>query len=172
MTSDLSALIARLEAAEAGSRELDAAIWSALLPVKAKVVSFWPLYSDERKTCVEFTLPPKRTATVTKNSGPYLHANPVTTSLDAALALAERVLPGCCPGVARNVHHKDWYSWVGSKDEEGCGDLGNGRGPSPALALCIAVLKAVQHATPIPHGYEAAGEVSPNLNPKAQGEVG
>lgn len=66
----------------------------------------------------------------------------VTTSIDAALALAERVLPDCCPGISKNVHQKNWYAWIGDKHEEGPLDLGNGRSLSPALALCIAILKA------------------------------
>lgn len=58
--TDLSALIARLEAAEVGSRELDAAVCDAL---------------NWRKT-----------------DGVWVFPAPVSQSLDAALALAERVL--------------------------------------------------------------------------------
>lgn len=77
MTADLSALIARLEAAEVGGRELDAAVYDQLFPRLKRdgkaVAGFpgrWPFHPgsahDEEVTYV-------------------------TTSLDAALALAERV---------------------------------------------------------------------------------
>lgn len=69
----------------------------------------------------------------------------VTTSLDAALALAERVLPG--------------WSWtVGTRDVPGCTAvidsnggspiLGEAIAPTPALALCIAILRARQASNP------------------------
>lgn len=85
-------LIERLEGAGEGSRELDALIWAHLHPERIKIAEFWACYTDPRLTCVSFTLPPKRTEWVTKKTGEYPHAQPVTTSLDAALALASRVL--------------------------------------------------------------------------------
>lgn len=66
-----------------------------------------------------------------------------TTSIDAALALAERVLPG-------------WGFFL-RKDKDGCNcglvypeasfvTPGCGTSPTPALALCIAILRARQAA--------------------------
>lgn len=63
----------------------------------------------------------------------------VTTSLDAALALAERVLPGW---VWMVESHRDGRAtaWLSEFNAYGEGEqvLGN----SPTLALCIAILKA------------------------------
>ena len=161
---DLSALIARLEAAEAGSRELDAEIWAALRSEKIKITGIAQPYGDNSgATQVLFTLPPKRTESATQKRGDFQHAEPATTSIDAALALAERMLPGwrkfvevvgdgrgsACVFLAHEAIDRPWF-----------------HAPTPALALCIAILRA------IPNGYEAAGEVSPNLKAKAQGEGG
>lgn len=147
---DMSALIARLEAGEIGS-VLDEAISDALCKRKFR-------------TCIA-GLPDEQ-------GGMWMYefdghaassALRVTASLDAALALAERVLPGwrkfvevvgdgrgsACVFLAHEAIDRPWF-----------------HAPTPALALCIAILRA------IPNGYEAAGEVSPNLKAKAQGEGG
>lgn len=107
-------LIARLEAAEVGSRELD---WDV-----SEALGVW------------------RTETIMRATAPW------TTSLDAALALAERVLPD--------------YWWLVRSNEDDTGffaNLGvNGTNPnmgaqcfpvfaaSAPLALCIAILRAKQ----------------------------
>lgn len=93
MTADLSALIARLEAAEVGSRELDGAVarlfgWHRVEPRFSRnkhggwiaPEDFIGLYSDGS---------PKLDGL----HGTTIHRNPprLTQSLDAALALAERV---------------------------------------------------------------------------------
>lgn len=138
MTADL---IARLEAAEVGSRELDAAIWAAMQPVRVKVADVWPVYGDEERTSIRFTLPPKRTETTTNSVGPYRHAEPVTTSLDAALALAERVLEGWpCWGVATDIPGRIGAVLAKSSRDEGV----TGYASTPALALVIALLRAKQ----------------------------
>jgi hypothetical protein len=118
-------LIKRLEEAEAGSRELDAAIADLFNPVPDQYDGFagrWPFvegspFSDQTP--------------------------PVTTSLDAALALAERVLPGWGWEISHDDCNGNYYAWVG-KDFYLHGPQEHLRGiqESPALALCIAVLKA------------------------------
>jgi hypothetical protein len=85
-------IIKALEEATGPSRELDGMIWAALNP-KAKVKEVFPAYGYERKTRIMFTLPPKRTELVTKNVGEFLDAFDWTASLDASIALAERMLP-------------------------------------------------------------------------------
>lgn len=111
MTADLSALIARLEAAEVGGRELDRGIWFSL----------------------EFN-----------SHGEPSHAPKYSTSLDAVLALAERVLPGCSPGMSQNVHSRDWFAWIGYAEDGEAKLHAQTFGTTPAIALCIAVLKAKQ----------------------------
>ena len=110
MTADLSALIARLEAAEVGSRELDWAVGAALF------------------TGVRGCAAPN-----------------ATTSLDAALVLAERVLEGW-----------RWLVQQLGPNYEASLTISNGAflltsdpevyaiGKTPALALVIAILRAKQ----------------------------
>lgn len=140
MTADLSALIARLEAAEAGSRELDAAVADVLFPRFTRdgeaVPGFpgrWPF---------------------APGSAHDAEVTPVTTSLDAAVALAERVLPGWQVGMWTTKQNA-----VGSVLREDGGAF-DANASTPALALCIATLRAKLD------GYEAEGAV--NKNPKAQ----
>lgn len=93
-------LIAKLEAAESGSRELDVAIWDAL--------GGWSVNN-----------PPS-----------------YTTSLDAALALAERVLPGWFLSLdTSGVHAR---LWIGERPSFA------GLAATAPLALCIAILKATR----------------------------
>lgn len=131
-------LIARLEAAEVGSRELDAAIWGALIHPETKVISCHAAYAEDG-TQVMFTLPPKRKEIATQRGGTYLHADAYTTSLDAALALAERVLPGWAWMVER---HKDVTATAWIDEWNAYGEVRSYRGNTPALAMCIAILKA------------------------------
>ena len=106
---DMSALITRLEAAGAGSIELDVAIWDAM---GGWSVSHPPAYSS---------------------------------SLDAALALAERVLPDWAweirldrGGASVQTAPAWWMEGLAAPDEGGV----SCDGKTPALALCIAILKA------------------------------
>ena len=132
MTADLSALIARLEAAEVGSRELDAHVEVAARAFEAAKTGLarehWAVWRASSSGIV--------------GDGATQYASaPVTTSLDAALALAERVLPG-------------WGFFL-RKDKDGCNcgllypdahfvTPGCGSSPTPALALVIAILRAKQ----------------------------
>jgi len=103
-------LVERLEAAECGHYGLDDAVW-----IHCGLILPHP-------------------------NGAHTHLPPVTTSLDAALALAERVLPG--------------FGFFLRKDKDGCNcglvypdghfvTPGCGQAPTPAIAMCIAILKAL-----------------------------
>lgn len=146
MTADLSAFIARLEAAEAGSRELDAHVEVAVRAIEAAKTGLarehWAKWIVSR----DFWVEDEHTA--------YQPA-PVTTSLDAALALAERVLPGWRVGL--NSDHDRGPLWSAQVKRRGetwrpIGELA----PTPALALCIATLRAKLDGDEV------------NKNPKAQ----
>jgi hypothetical protein len=118
-------LIKRLEDAEAGSRELG-----------LRVFERFDLVDGERWTeaDLDYALTdPDRT----------INPPPLTTSLDAALALAERVLPGWGWEISHDDCIGNYYAWVG-KDFYLHGPQEHLRGiqETPALALCIAVLKA------------------------------
>lgn len=122
---------------EGGSRELDVAIAVLFHPRSEP----HPLYADRYRWKDDFGTWDSRSAVR------------VTTSVDAALALAERVLPGWV------VASMDWWPmrdrasvclrevkefgepFASFGFDESCGDArANAR--TPAAALCIAVLKA------------------------------
>lgn len=125
-------LIARLEAAETGSAELDYLIDEAL--------------SEWRNIGGGFAVH-KVTGERRRNS--FDCSAPVTTSLDAALALAERVLSHTTFRIDFDERPRVWAfdkedcfgrrSAIGSRvrDWEAYADA-----PTSALALCIAILKA------------------------------
>jgi hypothetical protein len=138
----MTSLSTRIASAEVGSRELDAEI---------AVLDGWCLHPNKTYEAVQgdsgFTCEDCR-ANSWGNRSNNVHRqrlhDPVptyTTSLDAALALAERVLPG-------------WGFYL-RQDKDGCGcgmvypeynsvTAGHFTAPTPALALCAAVLKAVE----------------------------
>jgi len=103
-----SALIARLEAAEAGGRELDYEIRDALNDPhwNIRVPADW------------------------------------TTSLDAALALAERVLPGWQITLSTKGGEMPPWVQIYPLPLEEDNYLDPEFAATPALALCIAILKA------------------------------
>jgi hypothetical protein len=72
---------------------------------------------------------------------------PVTTSVDAALALIEKRLPGWSPSIVKVLHEPVWMGEVVSPDldEDDISEVGaDGSAATPALALCIAILNALQ----------------------------
>lgn len=146
--ADMQELIARLEAAEAGSRELDCLVdaWRMGLSeeVEFRTVGL-PTYEAPRYFCG-----PKAMDWIGYD---LLRTSPAyTTSLDAALALADRVLPGYEVSVAqRKPRHletcAEWWHASLFKIRTGVVfDAGPGtisiKSATPALALCIAILKA------------------------------
>lgn len=119
MTADLSALIARLEAAEEVTRDL-----------AVEFAAF--MYADPEAFKGAVNYDPE--LWVERNQSPLC-------SLDAALALAERVLPGWGFYLRRDA------------DGSGCGLVppgltsvtpGHMSASTPALALVIAILRAKQ----------------------------
>lgn len=121
---DLSDLIARVEAATGPDREIDVAILRAL-PIEGGWFSVWPDHLTWDSL----------------DAGKF--APPLTASLDAALGLAERVLPGVM-----------WQVGFDPDDGSMCARLVTVPPPcahvkanhdTPALALCLAILKAVTH---------------------------
>lgn len=109
-------LIERLEKAGEGSRELDVAVYAHVEGIAETLAELrWQAFA------------------------------PVTTSLDAALALAERT--GLRPYMA-DATIKGRWRWT-LENPALLGDLEaepwtNGVSATPALALCLAVLRATQ----------------------------
>lgn len=137
--SDLSSLIARLEAAEGPDTEIDARVWAYF--AKVKYVSHNEPYGDcHGRSQVVFTIPPKRTMMVT-NSPAFPHAEPITSSIDAAVSLAERVLPPLSKiqpetYVGGKYHHCEIETEEGDFEADNC--------PNAALAICLATLRALE----------------------------
>lgn len=120
-------LLARLEAASAGSREMDWRIAEAFsIPEPWRVaIGIWPPFVPGSRYDKEIPS--------------------FTTSLDAALALAERVLPDLfwdlsCHAIisGERQHHAEVFPEVATVEQPSF----SGHAPTPALALCIAILKA------------------------------
>lgn len=125
MTADLSALIARLEAAEVGSRELDAHVEVAVRGFEAAKTGLSPEHWAKWIVSRDFWVEDEHTA---------YQPTPVTTSLDAALALAERL-----------IEHRLWNLWKSGSGYVASfeGDIYS-RSSTPALALVSAILRAKQ----------------------------
>ena len=62
-----------------------------------------------------------------------------TSSLDDALTL---VPEGWCPLIGQNVHHRHWSCLVQRVTDSGDIDSRHNNAPTPAIALCIAAIKA------------------------------
>ena len=121
--ADMQELIARLEAAEAGSRELDAAVWAAS--------NGYELFEHDGAGW-RYRMKPDDIMRHERTG----YISSYTTSLDAALALAERV-----------VGDREWMVEVKDRPlgrvHRAClGIVGPVYASTPALALCIAILKA------------------------------
>lgn len=118
-------LIERLEAATVGSRELDEAVTLLAFPE----MQDWPRGLDGDGGW-------------TSPKDGRVYAPPYSRSLDSALALAERVLPGWCWLIER---HKDGTGSVTLDEWSAYAEGSSVTGETPALALCCAILKALQH---------------------------
>jgi len=118
---DTADLIERLEAAEAGSRELDALVYAAVTPGD---------WMATRDGWIE-------------GGGRAMATTKVTQSFDAALALAERVLPGVrvVTDSACKETGKPAAGFVFSQHGEAIKGVMND-GATTALALCAAILRA------------------------------
>jgi hypothetical protein len=167
--SDIKALIERLEKATGPDRELDAAIWAATLPRDGVGIDGYGLPDGahyEYRPCedgrVEMLVSLNGERGVTRANRP---SPEYTASLDAAVALVEKVLPGwwwqigschvsddarLCPDFGSPVHGERLLQQFGQI--EGYSDPSvywqeltdvdlrpSGR---PAIALCLALLRA------------------------------
>lgn len=157
--TDHTALIERLEKAESGNRELDALIWLHLNRpeytggVRALEMRGW--YDGRGHLILE--------TDAGEEVADGLGIGIYTTSIDAALALVERVLPG--------------WGYFLRKDKDGCNCglvypdacfVTPGCGSSPALAILIALLKAIPAAFEGSVGTQADRPKSQNPQPNSR----
>ncbi|HEV7352545.1 MAG TPA: hypothetical protein VGN74_05390 [Brevundimonas sp.] len=121
-------LIERIEAAEVGSRELDGAVWFALFEPD---VNHGALHVEQTEEGPREALTCELGSKWADDVGHY------TTSIDAAVGLAERVLPGwvitleIAGSGQAYLYHPD-----------PCGPTIKTLGKTPALALVAAILRA------------------------------
>lgn len=135
--TDLTTLIARLEAATGPDRELDAEIAATFHYVHNMPdwVNNWSGKWEAAKSGRVYLMEDSG------NRGPNFISDSFTDSIDAAVALAERVLPGW-----------DWHRLLGGEMEAyrpGSGadeeeEFFSAYHQFPAIALTIAILKAKQ----------------------------
>lgn len=150
----LQDLITAVEGAEAGSDELSARVVAALMAPagcyveKSRFNGAWCIYQPvEGKAPRLFE---------DHRSGKNWRPDgwPVTTSLDAAVALIERKLPGACPRVEPRFHidgeRIDWLGytirplWDRWTPADDWFVTSEGRAKTAPLALCAALLRALQ----------------------------
>jgi hypothetical protein len=137
-----AALIQRLEAAGEGSRELDALVNLRFHHDREYLWSLSGL-NAQRPLWKDIDLD----KTVLRCPSEYGLDRPVTTSLDAALALAERVLPGWDWSVTTITTSfggvKKVNALIVHPDHPSDKDISTfGEANTPALALCAAILRA------------------------------
>ena len=122
----ITSLIEKLEGAEVGSRELDREI---ALHLEAKL---WLVSSGRHKV---------------ERNGRSVNMPAYTASLDAALALAERVNPRFGWQIEYDSCGLVNYAWVSETLYlDGPQFHLRGRAATPALALCAAILRAQSEA--------------------------
>lgn len=121
----LRALLERVKTATVADRYLDAALWCALLSPEDKPSQsrpgYVPITDDD----------PSRWG--------YKETQHYTASVDDALALIERVLPGAEVLVGNVRDDRQWTANVGPRETFVAGEA---RLPTPALALLAALLEA------------------------------
>lgn len=128
----LSDLLARVEAATGGDRELDGEMWVTLMWTRENTdPCFYELLDEGRWREALHSVQP--------NWRERDWVPRYTSSLDAALGLVERMLPGSYSGLQQN-RGENVPAWSGYVDS---GDEHEGWGASAALALLAAMLRAL-----------------------------
>ena len=132
-------LIDRLSKLDGPDREADARVWCEVNGVV--YLDHYPLMHE---TQVIFKEKGKRKEQVSGDT--ISHAAFFTASVDAAIALAKRVLPGWKRQLLEDFNGK-WIARICSQRRELFStdylrETENGGSPNAAIALCIAILRA------------------------------
>lgn len=129
----IAELIERLEKAEGPDREIDQALWEAVTgECTHRNTHFVYLENDERE--LECSDCGADTYGKDKWSG-------LTSSLDAALSLVERKLPGVHWSVSNAAVKPRANVWMPQPTRPIMGPYSSGA--TPALAVCLALLRAL-----------------------------
>lgn len=153
----LRGLVERLEKASGPKLELDGMVWCA---VNGYEYVMWDgagcVYTDPNAPNWDRGIKHVQASIV----------RPYTASLDAAVALVERVLPGR----GYSVEHLPCYGPYHSASiwSDTAITIGNGRGHSSAIALVIATLRALsqEQRRPEAHGPPRASSPRSSLPPQ------
>lgn len=156
-------LVERLEVADRGSRELDGLVEVAIRDVQAARSGLkrehWAKWRSNRDGHIS-------------DGHTFYDSAPVTTSIDAALALAERVLPGWQwtlggprEKIAKSDDGRPFASLVRAGPEVANEGFVTSPGNTPAVALCIAILKATAASS-----VGTKGEARSEPNTPGEGE--
>lgn len=127
-------LIDRLSKLDGPDRGVDARIWCEVRGVV--YLDHYPLIHE---TQVFYKEKGRRKEQVSGDDIP--HAALYTASVDAALALAERVLPGHTGGFQPGIESKTWATVYYASPVE-VHEVAKAKAATPAIALCIAILRA------------------------------
>lgn len=131
-------LIRRLEVSTGPDRELDGDLWWTLDHAAAERVYNTGALGLPRKYPASLPIPAGL-----GRAGVYAMAPRLSSSLDAALALVERALPGWRKSVVVLTPDPcEAYVW-----DANTGTIGHDHrslAPTPALALCLALCRALQ----------------------------
>lgn len=128
-------LMVRLEAATVGDRELDGAIWQMFTPGATRRHS---VVKSSKGLWADYTIDETREA-----SGRLIVVPSYTSSVDAAFALAAQTLP---VGLTWRVESDSSFT-AAFWDDPDYEPVGAGRASTPALALCIAILRTAAQAS-------------------------
>ena len=139
--SDLRELLKRVEAATGADRELDVRILAALLSDEQLTVKrspfngAWCAYRADGK--------------LWETPSPFRQNGEITASIDAALVLVERVLPGWSWHIDSEFHGFPAYACLSSKESNGAEEpwlleyeTHDAKGKTPPLAILAALLRA------------------------------
>jgi len=143
--SQIAELIKRVEGLTGPDRETDARVWCLLNPGTVYKDHF-EAYGRPRQTQVQYTEPPKRTRLVTGGHRP--HADDWTASIDAVVALIERVLPGWRieARIGQWPPHEPRRTVLWNNDTKQQSSVFgySADAPTPALALLLALLRSME----------------------------
>ena len=136
--NSLAALVERVEALTGPDREVDAAVWWHLVGCHEETSPRWrpALAADTAKALDSFVGP-----SVWRESGKMVPR--YSASVDTVLSLVERKFPRSQHGIMR----EEDGSWLAGVIPAGEPDRKGFTAPTPALALLLALLKALTQET-------------------------